>query len=143
MYRISFVSECILLENLTHVYRVPNVLDLKMGTRQYGDDAPESKRRSQTRKALHTTTPRLGVRLAGMQVTTATLRAATCLNASTFVDFVYDCTLHRYLLGCITPRYNQSSNDFLRRYSTGTPSATCARTSMWVENSLKKASNKR
>lgn len=39
-----------------------------MGTRQYGDDAPESKRKSQTAKAANTTTITLGVRLAGMQV---------------------------------------------------------------------------
>uniref|UniRef100_A0A6A7FQ68 Kinase n=2 Tax=Hirondellea gigas TaxID=1518452 RepID=A0A6A7FQ68_9CRUS len=76
----STVIECILLENLTHVYRVPNVLDLKMGTRQYGDDAPESKRRSQTRKAQHTTTPRLGVRLAGMQVYNRDTKCYTCKN---------------------------------------------------------------
>ncbi|KAF2362485.1 Inositol polyphosphate kinase [Trinorchestia longiramus] len=74
------VMECILLENLTHIYRVPNVLDLKMGTRQYGDDAPESKRRSQTRKAQHTTTPRLGVRLAGMQVYDRDAKSYVCKN---------------------------------------------------------------
>lgn len=58
-----------MLENLTHKFRYPCVLDLKMGTRQYGDDAPESKRKSQTAKAANTTTITLGVRLAGMQVT--------------------------------------------------------------------------
>lgn len=57
-----------MLENLTFKYRYPCVLDLKMGTRQYGDDAPESKRKSQTAKAANTTTITLGVRLAGMQV---------------------------------------------------------------------------
>ena len=57
-----------MLENLTYKYRHPCVLDLKMGTRQFGDDAPESKRRSQTAKAANTTTVSLGVRLAGMQV---------------------------------------------------------------------------
>lgn len=57
-----------MLENLTHKFRYPCVLDLKMGTRQYGDDAPESKRKSQTAKAANTTTITLGVRLAGMQV---------------------------------------------------------------------------
>ena len=62
------ILECIMLENLTFKFRYPCVLDLKMGTRQYGDDAPESKRRSQTAKAANTTTITLGVRLAGMQV---------------------------------------------------------------------------
>jgi len=64
----SNVVECIMLENLTFKFRHPCVLDLKMGTRQYGDDAPESKRKSQTAKASNTTTVSLGVRLAGMQV---------------------------------------------------------------------------
>lgn len=64
----SNVVECIMLENLTFKFRHPCVLDLKMGTRQYGDDAPESKRKSQTAKAANTTTVSLGVRLAGMQV---------------------------------------------------------------------------
>lgn len=62
------ISECIMLENLTFKFRYPCVLDLKMGTRQYGDDAPESKRKSQTAKAANTTTITLGVRLVGMQV---------------------------------------------------------------------------
>ncbi|XP_076041441.1 inositol hexakisphosphate kinase 3-like isoform X2 [Oratosquilla oratoria] len=64
----SNVLECIMLENLTFKYHHPCVLDLKMGTRQYGDDAPDSKRKSQTAKAAVTTTVTLGVRLAGMQV---------------------------------------------------------------------------
>ena len=59
-----------MLENLTYKYRYPCVLDLKMGKRQYGDDAPESKQKSQTIKAANTTTATLGVRLAGMQVRT-------------------------------------------------------------------------
>ncbi|XP_042215524.1 inositol hexakisphosphate kinase 3-like isoform X1 [Homarus americanus] len=76
----SNVVECIMLENLTFKFRYPCVLDLKMGTRQYGDDAPESKRKSQTAKAANTTTITLGVRLAGMQVYSKEKKRYHCKN---------------------------------------------------------------
>lgn len=61
-------QEFIVLENLVYKFDYPCILDLKMGTRQYGDAASLAKKQSKMVKVVSTTSAKLGLRLGGMQV---------------------------------------------------------------------------
>ncbi|EPX71885.1 inositol polyphosphate kinase [Schizosaccharomyces octosporus yFS286] len=66
--RSTQIERYIVIEDLTSGMNRPCVLDVKMGTRQYGIMATEKKKASQTKKCAMTTSRVLGVRICGMQV---------------------------------------------------------------------------
>nr|XP_015197903.1 PREDICTED: inositol hexakisphosphate kinase 3 isoform X1 [Lepisosteus oculatus] len=70
----------VLLENVVWPFMRPCVLDLKMGTRQHGDDAPEEKKRRHMKKCEQSTSSSLGLRLGGMQVFQVTSDHFLCRN---------------------------------------------------------------
>jgi Inositol polyphosphate kinase. len=81
-----------MLENVTSHYTQPCILDLKMGTRQHGDDASAEKKSKQMAKCAASTSASLGVRLCGMQVETLALFE---IISKPFVYVVNYCTEHR------------------------------------------------
>lgn len=61
-------SQMLVLENLTFRFLHPNVLDIKLGTQLYDDDATEEKKERMRKAAASCTSEETGVRLTGFQV---------------------------------------------------------------------------
>lgn len=62
------IQEFIVIEDLSNSLAKPYIIDLKMGTRQYGLRASEDKVSSQRQKCQKSTSLSLGVRLCGLQI---------------------------------------------------------------------------
>ncbi|KIV87634.1 hypothetical protein PV11_03166 [Exophiala sideris] len=58
----------VVMENVAAGFKDPNILDVKLGTRLWADDAPASKRRRLEEVASRTTSGSLGFRIAGMKI---------------------------------------------------------------------------
>lgn len=78
------IQKFILIEDLTDGVKYPCVLDLKMGTRQYGVYATREKMRSQTTKCEKSTSKVLGVRVCGMQASSMTKTIRVYNNSCLF-----------------------------------------------------------
>ncbi|KAI5480925.1 inositol-polyphosphate multikinase [Pseudohyphozyma bogoriensis] len=61
-------KEMLVLENLTFRFARPNVLDIKLGTQLYDEDATEEKKQRMIKASQETTSGTTGVRLTGFQV---------------------------------------------------------------------------
>ncbi|GAA6004232.1 inositol polyphosphate kinase family protein [Rhodotorula paludigena] len=67
--------EMIVLENLTYRFLHPNVLDIKLGTQLFDEDASDEKKERMRKAAEATTSAETGVRLTGFQVWDAATQA--------------------------------------------------------------------
>ncbi len=61
-------NQFVVLQNSTHGFKKPNVLDAKLGRRLWADDAPEAKRKRFDDISRSTTNGSHGFRIAGMRV---------------------------------------------------------------------------
>lgn len=61
-------DQAVVLENISHGFHKPNILDVKLGVRLWADDAPEDKRNRFDKITAETTHKDLGFRIAGMRV---------------------------------------------------------------------------
>lgn len=61
-------QQVLVLQNLTHPFTKPNVLDIKLGTVLYDENATTEKRTRMEKSAQNTTSLEMGMRLTGFNV---------------------------------------------------------------------------
>ena len=75
----------LVLENLSHRFLKPNILDIKLGTVLYDEDASEEKKARMDKTAKQTTSSETGIRLTGFQVRFSFL-SPSLLHEETWAD---------------------------------------------------------
>jgi 1D-myo-inositol-tetrakisphosphate 5-kinase/inositol-polyphosphate multikinase len=65
---LTFPTQSLVLENISHPFLKPNILDIKLGTVLYDESAPPDKVARMIQVAQTTTSLETGVRLTGFQV---------------------------------------------------------------------------
>ena len=65
---LTTTTRWIVLENLSHGFSKPNVIDIKLGTRFYDEEASEEKKERMIKAAKDSTSLETGLRLTGFQV---------------------------------------------------------------------------
>jgi hypothetical protein len=97
--RFQTENRYIVLDDLTHGYMHPCVMDLKLGTKQYTVDTPHEKRKKRKVKAVATTSARLGFRLGGVRVYKSSLKE-WCVKKSSYgkrlTERTFEEALHFY-----------------------------------------------
>lgn len=84
-YRIIIALHSIVLENLSYPFLKPNILDVKLGTLLYDEDASPEKKERMDKAARDTTTHETGIRLTGFQVCVIINFLLTPLITTTYV----------------------------------------------------------
>jgi hypothetical protein len=68
IYLCLWYIQSLVLENLSHPFLKPNILDIKLGTVLYDEEATEEKKERMKTSARNTTSGETGIRLTGFQV---------------------------------------------------------------------------
>lgn len=64
----ELIFQSVVLQNLSHGFTHPSILDAKLGTVLHEPDAPKEKQERMEKNARETTTKETGLRLTGCQV---------------------------------------------------------------------------
>lgn len=85
---VNFSAQTLVLQNLLCGYRKPCVLDVKLGTILYDEDASQEKKARMIQKAAESTTLQTGMRLTGFQVGTSfgDSTEVSCIRSNRYIQ---------------------------------------------------------